>query len=430
MPSNTDTIQLRSEEVQDILTAVPLWMIRWGNTLIFFLIIGVISISYFVKYPDIIAADAVITTQLPPQKVYAKTTGQIDTILLIDNQYISANTPIAIIENSASFEDVFFLKSIIDTISINNNHFAFPIDDIPFLTLGEIAPIYALFQNSIDQYMMNHDWQPYSNEDLANRQSLTELKSRLENLKAQQVMNLEELDVKQNGLERSKLLFEQGVISAVELENKQLESIQSKRSFEDRKLTISQVEGLINDANLKLKTTIINQSKEEKMLLRTVIQSFQQLQKEISDWEQKYVLRSNIDGQVAFLDYWTENQTINAGDMVFTIIPQEKKDFLAKLKTPNLNSGKIQKDQTVYISLKNYPETEFGVLKGKIEKISLMTDKDGFYIVDVSLPSNLITSYEREIEFKQEMEGSAEIVTEELRLIDRFFSKIKGILKR
>ena len=75
----------------------------------------------------------------------------------------------------------------------------------------------------------------------------------------------------------------------------------------------------------------------------------------------------------------------------------------------------------------NYPEEEFGVLEGKVESISLTTDIDNNYLVDVSLPSKLVTSYGKEIEFKQEMIGSAEIITEDLRLLHRFFYQLRQI---
>ena len=42
------------------------------------------------------------------------------------------------------------------------------------------------------------------------------------------------------------------------------------------------------------------------------------------------------------------------------------------------------------------------------------------YSIDVVLPEKLITSYKREIPFKQEMRGVVEIVTEDLRLIETF----------
>ena len=54
----------------------------------------------------------------------------------------------------------------------------------------------------------------------------------------------------------------------------------------------------------------------------------------------------------------------------------------------------------------------------------------GLYFVDVELPQKLITSYNKEIDFKQEMQGSAEIITEDLRLIERFFYQFREVLKR
>jgi len=68
-------IELRSEEVLEILTKVPHWMIRWGNVLFLVLILLLLFLSWFIKYPDIILSEAIITTQIPPQKEYAKTTG-------------------------------------------------------------------------------------------------------------------------------------------------------------------------------------------------------------------------------------------------------------------------------------------------------------------------------------------------------------------
>lgn len=67
--------------------------------------------------------------------------------------------------------------------------------------------------------------------------------------------------------------------------------------------------------------------------------------------------------------------------------------------------------------MENYPDTEFGVLAGTVAKIAADSNKDGFYYVEVRLPKKLITSYNKEIPFKQEMFGPAEIVTENLRLL-------------
>jgi multidrug resistance efflux pump len=193
---------------------------------------------------------------------------------------------------------------------------------------------------------------------------------------------------------------------------------------------ISQLRESISNSKRTSKGTEISRIREEMTLLKNVIQSFNQLKKSIKDWEMQYVLSSKINGKVSFLNYWSQNQTVNQGDLVFTIIPNENAAFIAKLKTPAQNLGKVKIGQIVNIKLQNYPDYEFGVLKGKVNHISEISDKEGFYTIDVSLPEKLITSYNKEIEFKQEMRGTADIVTEDLRLIQRFFYQFNKIMKR
>ena len=430
MPSNIEDIELRSEEVKEILTKVPHWMIRWGNVLFLLIILLLFFISWFVRYPDIVSSEAIITTKIPPQKEYAKITGKIDTIFVKDDQNVTNIEHLAILENTANYKDVFFLKSVIDTIKVQKKSFYFPVDIIPILFLGDIEASYALFENNYIQYILNKELDPFSNESTANKFTTTELKGRLNNLKSQKTLNKRELEFKQKDLNRSKSLFEKGVISEKEYENKQLEYLQSERNYKNMIAAISQLRESISNNKKTSKGTEISRVREEMTLLKNVLQSFNQLKKNLKDWEMRYVLSSEINGKVSFLNYWSKNQTVNQGDLVFTILPAENSSFIAKLKTPAQNLGKVKIGQTVNIKLQNYPDYEFGVLKGKVNHISEISDKDGFYTIDVTLPNKLITSYNKEIEFKQEMRGTAEIITEDLRLIQRFFYQLNKIMQR
>jgi hypothetical protein len=55
--------------------------------------------------------------------------------------------------------------------------------------------------------------------------------------------------------------------------------------------------------------------------------------------------------------------------------------------------------------------------------------ENGNYEVEVELPQNLKTNYNTAINLNQEMAGSAEIITENLRLIQRFTKPVKSLLK-
>ena len=430
MPQNNQDIEIRSEEVQEILSYVPNWMIRWGNSLFLLLIIMLLFITWFIKYPDIINADVIITTEIPPQKEYARVTGKIDTLFVKDTQYVIENETMAVIENTANYSDVFFLKSIVDTIKVQKKSFIFPIDKLPILFLGDIETNFALFENNYIQYILNKELNPFSNEAIANKITNSELNRRLSNLQSQKSLNKRELEFKLKDLKRSKSLFDKGVISEKEYETKQLEYLQGERNYKNMVSSISQLRESISNSKKTSKGTEISRIREEMTLLKNVIQSFNQLKKSIKDWEMRYVLSSRMNGKVSFLNYWSQNQTVNQGDIVFTIIPSNNSSFVAKLKTPAQNLGKVKIGQTVNIKLQNYPDYEFGVLKGKVNTISEISNKEGFYSIDVSLPKKLITSYNKEIEFKQEMRGTAEIITEDLRLIQRFFYQLTKSIAR
>ena len=141
---NYNEIELRSEEVQDILTKIPHWIIRWGSLVVLIILLLLFLVSWMVKYPDIITTEITITTQIPPEKLVAKTSGKIETILIQDKQNVDQNTALAVIENSANYKDVFLLQRIVDTIDIEKQ--IFPFEQFNDVRFGEIEQIFAVFQ--------------------------------------------------------------------------------------------------------------------------------------------------------------------------------------------------------------------------------------------------------------------------------------------
>lgn len=429
MPENNQDIEIRSEEVQEILTQIPNWMIRWGNTLMLLLILMLLFISWFVKYPDVISAEIMITTQIPPEKIYAKINGQIEILLKNDGDYIKKDETIAVIENSANYKDVYLLKSIVDTLSLGKTTFSFPINSIPPLELGDISISYAIFENNYSEYYLNNKLNPYKNEYSANNYSLKEAKERLNVLESQKELTLKELTYKEKNQIRQKKLFDNGVISAKEHEQKQIEFLQAKKSYKGIESSISQTKELINNSRKNLKGASIEKTLRETRLFKNTIQSFYQLKKAIKDWEKQFVLKSSINGNVSYLSFWSEHQTVKTGNLVFTIIPSNNSAYIGKINAPANNSGKIKKGQRVQIKLANFPSDEFGEINGSIKTISVIPNENGHYLIDVKLPEKLVTTYNKKIIFKHEMKGIAEIVTEDLRLIERFFYQMKSILK-
>jgi HlyD family secretion protein len=49
------------------------------------------------------------------------------------------------------------------------------------------------------------------------------------------------------------------------------------------------------------------------------------------------------------------------------------------------------------------------------------------YTLEVALPNGLTTTYGKELKFSQEMQAAADIITDDMRLIERLFMPIKKI---
>ena len=422
-------VELRSEDVQEILHRMPHWMIRWGNVIILTILLLILLMAWIIKYPEIVEASVTITTRNPPEKLVARTSGKITSIMVANGQTVNKGQALAVIDNTANYADVARLREIIDQRKITPD-FNFPIEQLANMQLGTIEPAIALFEKDYVAYRLNYDLNPYVVDGSAHNFELGELRQRLALLNDQRELAEQELKIKTAEIERYKKLYEKGVIAAQEWDVKNMEYLQFQKGLKTLTSSISQMRSSLNDIDKSSKKTKISETKDDVSLYRNIVQSYNQLKEAINQWELQYVLRAGIAGKVSFLQIWKENQTVTSGENIFTVIPTDGNNYIGKLKAAALNSGKIQVGQDVNIHLANYPDREFGVLRGKIEYIAMTPDKDGNLLIDVSLPKKLETSYHKIITFQQEMIGSVDIITQDLRLIERIFYQFRDIFSR
>jgi HlyD family secretion protein len=149
----------------------------------------------------------------------------------------------------------------------------------------------------------------------------------------------------------------------------------------------------------------------------------------IADWEQKYVLKSTVEGIVSFTKIWSQNQDVREGDLVMSVIPKNPGQIIGKISLPLSGAGKVRPGQWVNIKFTNYPYMEFGMVKGLIRSISLVSS-DNEYSVIVDLPEGLHTGYGTDLAFNQDMQGVAEIITNDRRLLERIFLPVKAAFAR
>lgn len=431
MPENRteNNLNLRSEEVQEILTNPPIWIVRWGITLIFLFTLIISVLAFIIKYPDFVTAKIVVTTKKPTQTIVARNSGQLSNIFITDRDTVSKGQKLAIIENLAEMEDVYMLKSVTDTLRFNRKNFEFPIELTTNLNLGDLQNAYITFEKSYLDYFLLRDLQPYTNKIRGNQQSITEIRLRLvDQIKQKQLLE-EEYVLAQTDMQRHQQLLDKGVISQQEYDNKKREFLQMQKSLGSMAISISQMREATSAANQSLRETKIGQVEDGTRLLKNLVLSYNALKKAIRDWEYNYVLTSAIDGVLSFQEFWGVNQFVNASQVIYTIMPLDKANLVGRLVLPAQNAGKVTVRQKVLVKLDNYPYQQYGMLVGKVENMSVSPDSEGNYFVYISLPEGTKTSYGQQLKFDQELLGNAEIITEDLSVAERIFYKFKDLFK-
>ena len=424
---NLDEIELRSEAVQDVLSQPPHWMFRWGNFIILGIILMILMMSYFIKYPEFVPASIVVTSQNPPEKIQIRTDSKIEKIFVADHQKVKKDEILMILQSTANYTDVLLLRKIIDSTP-SNQLTSFPIEKMSRLKLGDLQADYNNFAKAFQEEKLFTRLKPYNPENVATSQNISAYKSRIVTLKRQKSFELEKYDLVKKNYQRAQTLLNQKVISTFEFESEKVKFLQAQQSLENIDISLSQTKEAIFNLDKTRSGSTINAEKDKINFASQTIQLFEQLRRSLREWEQNYLVISSTDGMVSFQQFWGENQFVKRGDAILSILPEHKKALIGKMFVPAINTGKVAKGQKVLIKLDNYRFQEYGIVNGSVQNISFTPDDKGNYYVEIILPKGLETSYHKILPFDKELKGNAEIVTQDLRLIERFFYQIRKLL--
>lgn len=424
-------VVIRSEEVNEILSDTPKWILRWGISIMFILIIVGVSLTYFIKYPDILTADINLTTLNPPITLVAKSNGKLTHLFLKDKQKVYKNEAIGIIENTANYNDVFELLQKANLLE-EKYKYSDSIISIQFndsLKTGEITPYYLQFLKALKDINLYLNINSYNKQIDLLKKDLVSYNTLLNKYTLQQKINNEQLKLFENDFNRDKKLYEEKAISAREFETQKKNYLNAQNSNEQSKITVSNALIQINNIEKNILQLAIQDYQEKTKLRNEFNQQLKTLIAEIKKWKEIYVVESPVSGKLSFFNVWTVNQNVKQGDELFAIIPNEKQEFIGKCTLPVLNTGKLAIGQKVNIKLDNYPYNENGILNGIVTNIAEVPNKDNL-LIDVKLLNGLTTSYNKTLIRKEEMKGKAEIITTSKTLLTRVFDNFNRYLKK
>lgn len=426
-----------SEEAQAILGKAPSWVVRWGVTVVFVIFAGILLGSYFIKYPDTVQAPVVITTVNPPADLYARYDGLIDTLFATDGARVDNGSVVAVLRSAADWRDVERIaRQLTEAMSQPYAELigASWLDD--GYRLGELQSSFADFQSKCRDYRHYLDADNIGHKKQLIAQQIAKNREYYAKLERQRSLLVKDLEYGRRMLERDSLLLAEAVISTADYETTAQNYLSKQNSKAGFEATLTSTELQIIQSEQQLVELSIQQQNETAEYERALEQSRQQLAAQIAQWYQQYVLVAPAAGHVTLVSYWSENQHVKVGDKLASIVPDGTTEVIGRLQVPTAGFGKVKVGQTVNVKLNGYPYMEFGVLRGTIRSLSAVPEQvqtqagmAAVYIAEVVFPDGMTTSYRRELPMIQQMDGTAEIITEDMRLISRFIQPIVSLFK-
>lgn len=423
-------IELRSEEFQEILGDVPSWILRRGIIVIVIIVFIILIVSAIFKYPDIITTSMTLTGSIPSSTILARASGKIQELNITNNQEVRQGDYLAVIENSASTKDIQTLKQYIK--QLNQNIGTITILPSKDLKLGDMQALYSNFYITLFNYYEFKRMRYYTKKIDFMKEKINQYLNYHKSVIDQKSIVNEQFELNKKQYERDSLLNRQGDISSEELETERNQYLQGAlalknihSNIQNNKIQITQMKENLLDTEY--------QDQDKKNQLETQLKTYiAQLLSNIQIWELNYVLISPIKGKVAFTNYWVKNQNVTMGENVFTVVPNESQKIIGKAHMPLTRSGKVKVGQKVNIRFVNFPDSEYGIIRGRVKNISIVPTQNSqgktYYTVEMELPKGLNTTYNIKLPYLPEMEAQADIVTEDMSILERFFMPIKKIL--
>lgn len=428
----TDASDIRineQDQVQAILGRPPRWILRWGITFVFLAVMVLILIGWLVKFPDIIPARVVLTTEVPPVHIFAQTEGKLATLLVKDKQKIIANELLGVIENTASYDDVEQLEHFLNKIKNKKSRDLAKVDYPTGLILGELQNSFSVFTQNLNDFSFFQNKSENRKKIRALKKQMSYLGRMNSSLKKQEKTLQGAIDLANSNWQRMVALEQNKSVSKREVEDAKSNVLRSKRELE--KLQTERLNNKLRIKELELNIIDLKENRSDGKNRKSISlkENIETLLSDIEQWKQKYLILAPMDGQVSFPAVLNKNQFVKKGEEIMTIVPKGGMgELVGNAWLPAANSGKVEEGMEVNIRLDGFPYQEFGVVKATVKSKSILP-QGGQYLLVLQMPDELITTYGKPISFQQEMQGTANIITEDRRVLERIFDRFLSLMK-
>ena len=438
MPERGDNYY--SEPVQEIMGSIPSWITRWGVTVIAGIFALIIIGCCIIRYPQTLTSSITLTSENPPSDLAARYDGLLDTVCVVNGQKVSGGDLVALLSTPADYGDIMAVRDLLDSLSSRERDALPDAVSSPSIyenyRLGDLESGWSELVRSCRAYRNWAEIDQTGNQKRLVTEQIRKNSEYYDDLLAQREIMEQDMEYEQAGPERDSLLMLKGAISRADYETSLKNCISKRSTLAAFDATLTSTQLSILQLRQQLAELDIQRRTEETEHLRGIMQQAAQLRAQTAQWTEQYAVISPADGTVSLQKVWSRGQHVLVGDVIASVVPDNGDRVIGRLQVPSSGFGKVAEGQTVNVRLNGFPYMEFGVLKGVVESIpavpQTVTTAEGntiVYTVEVSFPDSLVTTYGKELPMVQQMDGTAEIITRDRRLIEQFIDPVLSLFR-
>lgn len=413
----------RGEAVQEFISRKPGFLIQYGTILFLCILIVIITACWFIKYPDVISAAAKLKSINAPKPVINKMQGKLMKLSVKENDAVKENEIIGYMESVGKPSEVLRLEAALDTINAfvsEDKAGLLPayITSLEFRNLGELQQAYQAFMQAYITYKdyINNGFYERKRNMLSN--DLNDLSRLHANLSNQKYIQQQDETLAVKTYEMNEKLLNEKVISLKEFRDEKSKLLNKSLSVPQVNATIISNETQQNEKKKEI-LELDNQAAQQQAVF---MQALNTLKNEVADWKRDYLLIAPVTGKVCFSEFIQEKEELKANQTVCYINPVNTTSY-AEVFIPQSNFGKARIGERVLLKFQAYPFEQYGNVEGIVSFISPVAT-DSCYAAKVDLPKGLTTHFGKEIQYRDGLLSSAEIITENMRLLQRLYYDI------
>lgn len=426
--SVSSELDVRSAEVQEIIGRPPHWLVRGGIMGFLGVLVLVLTAASVIKYPEVIEAPLRLTAINEPKTLESKISGKIVKLPLDNNARVKEGQVLAWLESTASHKVVLNLSAKVDSmyhwLHQNKLRLIRSVEIAYFNNLGELQSNFQTFEQAYRDFLTYLPGGFFRRKQEMLEQEMQYTRALLEKLKEQKKIYQVNLKLARQEYKAQKKLAQKDLIAPIELSRTESELAAARLPLQQTESAI--INNHVSQNAQKQKLMELNQQiAQQKSVFR---QSLNTLKSAIDQWKADYLVISPLAGQLVYAGIIQENQTVAAGQEIAYVQPENTR-FFGEMMVSQRSFGKVKEGQKVLVRFSGYPDREFGSVTGNIEYFSEFPVQDSVFLAKVNFPKGLTTNYGQKLTPVNGMTGQAEIITQDMRFLERIYNNMTKELR-